>query len=530
MILGGVAALALHKDELNELNVFPVADGDTGSNMLKTLEGALPSNNDNEKSIGKLARSIADAILLSARGNSGVILSQIFAGICEVLENHDEVGVSELIDAYRCGVKRSYASVQNPTEGTILTVFRESTEYAAENIGDKDTVEELLRLHVEEARRSLMRTRELLPALAEAGVIDSGAAGYVYVAEGMMDALEGKEITYTASSGDVPRVNLDSFTRDSVLEHGYCTELLLRLTSQKVDPDLFDISTAISALEALGGESIVAYKKGDLVKIHVHTFRPGEVMNAMQSFGEFLGVKVENMSLEHNEAYKENKKESKSFSVVAVAEGDGITALFKEMGADVIIEGGQTRNPSIQDMMDAFTRCESKDILVLPDNGNVMLAANQAAKLYTGATVHVIETKSIAEGYAALSVINPGFKDVGALVESAQRAAKSIIGAEVTRAVRSVSIDGIDIVKDDYIAISNGKLAAVEKTAEDALTAMLAGADTDLSEIITLFVGRSIGDDERVAITERLETEYPDFEITVYNGGQDVYDYIVAVE
>lgn len=529
MLNGGAAMLSLHKDELNELNVFPVADGDTGSNMSKTLEGAIAEIGSND--IKTLSKDLSSSILLSARGNSGVILSQIFAGICEILGRCDTVGVNELVEAYRNGVAKSYASVQNPTEGTILTVFRESTEYAAERMNGESTVEDFFRLHTEEARRSLARTKDILPALAEADVIDSGAAGYTYVAEGMREALEGKEISYTPEKSlEKSDIDVSGFTRDSILEYGYCTELLIRLTTAKVDPESLEISTVISSLESLGGESIVAYKQDDIVKVHVHTFCPGNILSAMQSYGEFLSVKIENMSLGHTDAIKRKTSGNKPFSVIAVAEGDGISALFKEMGADVIVAGGQTKNPSTEELLSAFKVCNAENIIVLPNNKNVILAANQAANLYTGAVIHVIKTKNIAEGYAALAVINPAFKDISALTESAQRAANEVISAEITQAVRNVSLEGRNITKGDYIAIGGGELMAVEKTAEDALITTLGSIDTDLSEMITLFVGKSVSDGERAALTERLGEIYPDLEITVYNGGQDVYDYIVAVE
>ena len=531
MLTGGAAMLSSHQEELNEMNVFPVADGDTGSNMLRTLESALGSISDSEENISELAKSLSRSILLSARGNSGVIMSQIFAGICEILASHESVGVHELCEAYKRGISTSYASVQNPTEGTILTVFRESTEYAVSNMTKDSTAQDFFRLHTEEAERSLLRTKELLPALAEADVVDSGAAGYTYIAKGMADALEGKEIKYTPGSyTEASTPKIDSFTRESVLEYGYCTEFLLRLTTAKVDPDTFDVSVVTSALRQLGGESIVAYKQDDVVKVHVHTFRPGEILSAAQSYGEFLTVKIENMNLGHTTEKAQKPKNTKPFSVIAVAEGDGISALFRELGADVIIEGGQSKNPSAKDLVDAFKQCNTEHIIVLPNNKNVILAANQSANLYTGADIHVIKTKSIAEGYAALSVINPAFKDIDTLVESAERAASDIIGGEVTRAVRNVSIDGAEVKDGDYIAINGSKLCAVEKTAEDALISMLQKEDTDLCEIITLFVVKDVSDERRIEVTERLGEIYPDYEITVYSGGQDIYDYIVAVE
>ena len=528
MLLGGAEMLSLHADELNALNVFPVADGDTGTNMLKTIEGGILSAAD-ENSVGEVSKKFSRGILLCARGNSGVILSQIFAGINEVLLDKGEVDATTLAEAYRHGIKRAYAAVQNPTEGTILTVFRESTEYAADKISPDSSIEDFYSLHIEEAKRSLDRTPELLPALKEAGVYDSGAAGYLNIAIGMLEALEGKEITYEPMQKVREcAVDIDRFTRDSVLEFGYCTEFLLRLTTAKADYKTFEVSFAVDVLKELGGESIVAYKEEDILKVHVHTFNPGEVLARMQAFGEFLTVKIENMSLGHTEGAKRPAK--KDFAVVSVAQGDGMTALFTDMGADMIVSGGQSANPAISDFYDAFRSCEAESIIVLPNNKNIILAARQAAEIYTDAKIHVLNTKNMAQGYAALSVITPGIKDIDALIASAERAAADVIGGEITRAVRNTVVNEREICEGDYIAISGGEIVAVEKTPEDALLAMLEGADIDFCEIMTLFVGKGVSAECRATLTERLKDLYEDFEINVYEGGQDVYDYLVAVE
>ena len=530
MLIGGAAMLSIHAKELNALNVFPVADGDTGTNMLKTIEGGLSAvEKDASASIGEFSKQFSRGVLLSARGNSGVILSQIFAGINEVLKEQELADVSIIADAYRHGIERSYAAVQNPTEGTILTVFRESTEYATKNMSEKSTLEDFFRLHIEEAKRSLAETKNILPALAEADVVDSGAAGYLYIAEGMFQALEGHEVNYDiAERKEENAVNIDLFTRDSVLKYGYCTEFLLRLTTSKVDPDSFDVLRIVSLLTEMGGESIVAYKQDDIIKVHVHTFAPGEILAKVQSFGEFLTVKIENMNLGHTET--EKKKPPKEFAVVSVAQGDGMAVLFSQMGADRIVSGGQSENPSIEDFVEAFKACNAKNIIVLPNNKNIVLAARQAAALYTDKPVHVINTKNIAQGYAALSVITPGIKDIDSLVTSAERAAEGVIDGEITCAVRDAGVDGKNISIGDYIAISGGNIVAVENTPEDAVLSMLEANDIDLCEIITLFVGSRVSIEKRVELTERLKEIYDEYEIVVYEGGQEVYDYLVAVE
>lgn len=534
MLEGGAASLALHVQEINDLNVFPVADGDTGTNMARTINGGVSAvSSVEEGKISSVCGEFAKGVLLSARGNSGVILSQIFAGISDGIGNKEEVSALDLAAAYREGVRRAYASVQNPTEGTILTVFRESAEYAAENIDKSSSAEDFFRLHIEEGHRSLVRTKEILPVLAESDVVDSGGAGYMYIAEGMYQTLMGKAPTMPYSpdsSKENNDINIDSFTRDSVLEFGYCTEFLLRLTTAKCDPDAFEVSTLIAELEALGGESIVAYKTEDIVKVHVHTFTPGSVFSVAQAYGEFLTVKVENMSLGHSGAPVKKKKSNKKFSVLAVATGDGLSALFTDMGADRIISGGQTANPSIEEFIEAFESCDTEHIIVLPNNKNVILAARQAAELYDKAEVHIVETKSLMQGYSALSVITPGIKDMDALCKSAKLAAEGVVGVEVTRAVRDVTLGGFDIKEGDYIAITDGEINAVSDSAEDTAMAALAESDTDLCEMITVFTGKGVTEERRVALTERLEEEYPDCEVTFYEGGQEVYDYMLALE
>lgn len=532
LLQGGAACLAAHKEELNALNVFPVADGDTGTNMLQTLEGGLAQlPKEILDGIGGISIQFSRGVLLSARGNSGVILSQIFAGIGEGLADAQSVTADELAAAYCKGIAKSYAAVQNPTEGTILTVFRESAEYARDHLQAEDGVEEFFRLHLDQAKRSLASTKDLLPVLAEADVVDSGGAGYVCIAEGMYRAICGEEVTYEVSSHkENHSVDIDLFTRDSVLTYGYCTEFLLRLTTAKGDPDAFDLEDVLNMLTQMGGESIVAYREGDIVKVHVHTFTPGEVLSRMQAFGEFLTVKIENMNLGHSEGASKKAKKRKRFSIVAVATGDGMTALFSQMGADQIINGGQGANPSTEDFLSAFDACESEHIIVLPNNKNIMLAAKQAADIYREAKVHVLNVKTLSAGYSALSVITPGITDIDTLIESAERAARDVIDGEITQAVRDAHVDGLTIRAGDYMAISGGHILAVAATPEESTMRLLEAVDTDLSEIITLFVGKDVTDEQRVALTAALEETYDECEIVVYEGGQDVYDYILAIE
>lgn len=538
MLLGGCENLRSSSSEINDLNVFPVPDGDTGTNMTMTLEGGIAELAElNNPTVGDVISKFAHGALLGARGNSGVILSQIFAGIKEYLKDKTDATARDLALAYGLGIKKSYSAVRNPTEGTILTVFRESTEYASSNINDASTIDDFYRLHIEEAKRSLERTKEILPVLAEADVVDSGGAGYLAIALGMYLSLTGKlksSVINEMAPKKESKLDFDNFTRYSKLEFGYCTEFFLRLTVDKCDIDAFDLKALEDRLTEMGGESIVSYREDDIVKVHVHTFAPGEVLNYCQSFGEFLSLKIENMSVAHSEdkpkEEPKKKKEKAKFSVLTVASGDGMCALLTDMGADGIISGGQTHNPSTEEFIEAFQAHDAENIIVLPNNKNVFLAAKQAAELYTDAKVHIIPTKNPMQGYGALSVITPGITDIDMLVKNVTRAAESVVGTEVTRAVRSVTLSGKEVHEGDYIAISEGEIAAVSDSAESALLEMLTTVDMDDYEIITLFVGKNVTDDSRAELTEALEDTYPDCEVIVYEGGQDVYDYLMAIE
>jgi len=536
MLLNGAALLEEHAEEINAMNVFPVSDGDTGTNMSRTMEGGLAEAGREgvPENISEASSRFTKGALLSARGNSGVILSQIFAGINEKLSLCEKASASDLALAYKNGVSKAYAAVQNPTEGTILTVFRESADRAASAVTEGTTVEEFFEAHIAEARASLARTKDLLPVLAEADVVDSGAAGYLYIAEGMYEALGGSGTGLALPGAKDVRepVDISLFTRDSVLEFGYCTEFMLRLTTAKTDPDSFAAGTLTEQLTALGGESIVAYKTEDIIKVHVHTFTPGKMLECAQKYGEFLTVKIENMSLGHSERIKQAKKpaNSKKYAVVAVASGEGMAALFTEMGADAIVSGGQTSNPSTQDFVRAFETCAADDIIVLPNHKNIILAAEQAAKIYNGARVHVVESRSFMQGFGALSVITPGITDVEALITSARNAAAGVEGYQITKAVRDAEIGGVKVKEGEYIAIGDAGIVASAPTANEAVLEMLRNADTDMCEIITLFAGKDATAELRAELTGKINGLYPDLETVVYESGQEIYDYYIALE
>ena len=535
---GGALGIRANIKTINDLNVFPVPDGDTGTNMSKTIESGIAKIAALENAtLGSIADSFAQGTLLGARGNSGVILSQFFAGMCSKLKDKITVNTTELADAYMAGVEWAYRSVSKPVEGTILTVFRESAEFAKSQISADGTIAELLSLNIEQAEHSLKRTKEILPVLTEADVVDSGGAGYLCIAKGMYDALLGKSVGEFNIGPEVAahteEVNYDLFTTDSPLEFGYCTECLVRLQRVKGDPADFDDKAFAHTLEELGCNSIVALKSGDILKVHAHTITPGDILSLCQKYGEFLNVKIENMSLQHSEKQMQQKKSSvhKCYGVVTVATGDGMTALFESLGADVIINGGQTGNPSTEKFIEAFEQLNADNILVLPNNGNILLTATQASQLWGKNNVHIIPTKTIPQGYAALSVFNSANTDVDDQISDLNSAMDAVVSGELTVAIRDSSINGLEIKKDDHIGILDGELVVSNTSQISAMIEMIEKiSDLDEREIITLFVGEGVSEEQRVGMTEALEDHFKYHVIEVYIGDQQVYDYLVAVE
>ena len=538
IIEGGALGLRLHMKTINDLNVFPVPDGDTGTNMSKTIESGISKIAvfDNAP-LGSIADSFAQGTLLGARGNSGVILSQFFAGMCHEFKDKSTVTAKELADAYISGVEWAYRAVSKPVEGTILTVFRESAEYAKNRLSANGNIDELLSLNIEEAERSLKRTKEILPVLTEADVVDSGGAGYLCIAKGMYDALLGKSSVEfsieTDTAEPVQEVNYDLFTTDSPLEFGYCTECLVRLQRAKCDPCDFDDKAFADALEEMGCNSIVALKSGDILKVHAHTMTPGDILALCQKYGEFLNVKIENMSLQHSEKQVQQKTSSvrKRYGVVTVATGDGMTALFESLGADVVINGGQTGNPSAEKFIEAFELLNADNILVLPNNSNILLTATQASQLWGKNNVHVIPTKTVPQGYAALSVFNAATTDIDDQISDLTAAKDAVVSGELTVAIRDSSINGLEIKKGEHIGILDGNLVVSDASQTSAMIDMIEKiSDLDDREIITMFVGASVSEEQRVEMTEALEEHFKYHVIEVYIGDQQVYDYLVAVE
>lgn len=523
MLAFGFAALKEKEEEVNRLNVFPVPDGDTGGNMCKTYESGLNTlKNTKAHSVGEAAALFARGALLGARGNSGVILSQIFKGIAVGLDGKETAGSADLCAAFAQGVEKSYKAVVKPVEGTILTVFREATESVAGS--GEITLDLLFEKFKSALEKSLKETPEKLSVLKKAGVIDSGGAGLNYIFGGFLKFLRGEKIDEPVSSEYVGEAA--AARDDGEEEFGYCTEFLLNLSDTAKEN--FDLNQLISRLESIGGESIVALRDNDIVKVHVHVLTPGDVLNIAQQYGEFMTVKIENMTLQHSELKTTPVKERVGVALVAVAGNDGFSDLFYSMGADCVVSGGQSMNPSVEDFITAFDSVNADDIIVLPDNSNVILTANQARGMYKNSRVHVLETKSLSQGYSALSLYNPD-SPVEEIKSDLNAAKDSVISMELTRAIRNADIDGLKIEKDDYIVIEDGKMTGVGKDYPSAFSYAIERTDVSDKSIITVFVGED-ADASTEAITGYINKNYPDIEVSIVETKQKIYAYIIAIE
>ena len=547
MALGGVAQLRSHADEVNKLNVFPVPDGDTGDNMRMTIESGISAiENLDTDDLAKVMNVLSHGMLLGARGNSGVILSQFFAGTAKGFKDAEEADPETLGKALEMGVQQAYGSVMTPTEGTILTVAREAVEYAVEHITPKSTIRSFFADLVKEMHDSLDRTPEILTVLKEAGVVDSGGAGLFYIMDGFNRVLNGEEIVdnteYTSPAAKAIDITATGFGPDSEMTYGYCTELLVQLQNSKTDIENFDIE-ALKKFLAKVGDSIVAFKTESIVKIHVHTLTPEKVLAHCRTFGEFLTVKIENMSVQHTELEEKSenapaKEEvtekadtpAKKYGIVAVTNGDGLEALFKEFGTDEIVQGGQTQNPSTNDFLDAFEKVNAEYIFALPNNSNILLAAQQAAELYKKAKVFVIPSKNIGTGYVALSSMNLEAESPEDIMKDAEEAMSHVTAGYVSPSIRDADMNGIHVTKGDTIGIV-GKDIVVSDA--DRLTASTALAQKLLAEekfMLTVFTGKDAQSSECTALEKALREIAPDAEIYFIEGGQEIYPFIFVAE
>lgn len=538
LVRAGAANLCLHADEINDLNVFPIPDGDTGSNMLLTVRGGVCQSAPGE-GIGKCARRAANGMLLSARGNSGVILSQFFDGIAAGLEGKDEASAEDTARAFSLGVEHAYAAVMEPVEGTILTVAREAADFAAE--AARDDVAGYLSAFLEQARRTLRQTPDMLPVLKKAGVVDSGGAGLICVIEGAEKSLRGEEIAADAPGerGDFApaasgsELDLDRFDENSELTFGYCTEVLLRLQRSKTDLDLFDEQVIKNYLTSVG-DSVVCFRTGSIVKLHVHTKTPYKVLEFCQRYGEYLTVKIENMSLQHNSLHTDSagadKPERKDFAVVAVASGEGIKKTFREMGADLVVEGGQSMNPSADDLLEAVVRVNADTVFLLPNNPNVILAARQAAKLCPDCDVRVIGSRSVGDCYAVLSMLDFSSGDADAIEAQMKEATQGVVSAFVSRCVRNAEMDGYLLRDGQYIGFVGKEIVSADNDRLDTARLLAERLDFSGKEICIVVRGADSDEAEANDLAAHIRKSHAGCEVFVIDGGQEIYSYILIIE
>lgn len=542
MVSGGAANLRANASIVNDLNVFPIPDGDTGENMSRTINGGLSRLDIHDGlTLDKASRMLADGMLMSARGNSGVILSQFFAGIAKGFEGKENADLDDLANALKSGVESAYAAVNKPTEGTILTVAREAAEYAASRITADSTFASFANDYINEMNASLRRTPELLDVLKEAGVIDSGGAGLYYIADGAIKAANGENfITSVSPEENAPKtIDTNGFDENSVMKFGYCTEFLLQLQTCKTDVKNFGLDKLKAYLETVG-DSIVAFISGTVVKVHVHTMTPGTVLDYCQQYGEFLTLKIENMTLQHSETVisnrfdekREDKKkaEKKPYALVTTASGEGIKQTFTELGADYVIYGGQTNNPSTEDFISAFDEVNAKTIFVLPNNSNIIMAAKQAAELYKDSDVRVVPSHNIGEGYAALTMLSYDSGDTDAIAGELEEAMQGVITGMITHSVRNADIDGVSIDKDAYIGFTDKKMLASDGNKIDTAMLLLEKLNAKSHEFLIAVFGKEMTDSEREEFTARMSAEYPMMEVYTIDGGQEVYDLMLILQ
>lgn len=568
MLISGANNLYNHYPEIDSLNVFPVPDGDTGTNMNLTMSsGAKEVFNKNSTSISAVAKDFARGLLMGARGNSGVILSQIFRGFAEGLENQTEVDAIGLANAFMNGKNVAYKAVMRPVEGTILTVIREAAT-ALNDVVEKDMpIDQCLDIIFDEAQKSLAHTPDLLPVLKEVGVVDSGGAGLCKILEGFAKALHNEIVEKNMPSvteNTEPYIPSKPSTEHGSVqakfkheEFGYCTQFLMQLPDQKHLPEdkkSYNEKKFKAVLEA-HGNSIVCVSDGDLVKVHIHTLRPGNILTYAQQFGEFKMIKIDNMSEQHEELLLEdqkNNKQSESYSseedkikvltaapkekreyaLITVAVGSGIEKLFTSLSSDcLIVSGGQTMNPSTADFVEAIKHANAKNVFLFPNNGNIIMAANQAAELLQDEyNIKVIPTKTIPEGLVACMVFNPT-STVSENESSMLDNISAVKSGEITYAIKDTTIDGVTVEKDKFMGITGKKIVCCHKHKINTLMDLLSKMIDDDTSIITIICGQDITDDERTMVTDLVKARYSDScDISIEDGKQPVYSFFVSVE
>ena len=524
---------------VNSLNVFPVPDGDTGTNMNLTIESGAKSVSENPSTnVGDLTESLAKGMLMGARGNSGVITSQLFRGFHKATQGMKTLNAQELANAFTNGVNTAYKAVMKPVEGTILTVARVAAEEGAKKANDSDDVEEVMKAIVEGAKGALKTTPDLLPVLKQVGVVDSGGQGLLFIYEGFLEGILGENFAdqYQPDSSEMDEM-INAMHHQSVqgqlatqdISHGYCTEIMVDLTADVPDKKKFDLEEFRKHLSNIG-DSLLAVSDGDVAKVHVHTEHPGEVFQYGSQFGQLGKIKIDNMRIQHETIVEgdESKQEAVEFAVIAVASGNGIRKLFESEGVNRIISGGQTMNPSTADIIDAIKKSGAKKAIVLPNNGNIIMAAKQAAEV-SEIPVGIVPTKTISQGLTAMLSFDPD-ASIEDNVEAMTEDLDTVVSGEVTQANRDTTINEVEIHKNDYLGIVDGEIRVdnpdLIQTSVEMIEKML---DED-SEIITVMFGRDSNKTEAEKIVKALEDKHDDLEFEIHDGGQPVYNFLVSVE
>ncbi|MBP3276271.1 DAK2 domain-containing protein [Kandleria sp.] len=533
MIVTGATVLHNNHPEIDALNVFPVPDGDTGTNMSLTFtSGATEVERLQSERVDEIAKTLSKGLLMGARGNSGVILSQIFRGVSKSLKGKETANANDLADAFMQGSKVAYKAVMKPTEGTILTVIRESAEAAKAYVTEDMEIEDYFSYFVKAANESLDRTPELLPVLKEVGVVDSGGAGLLLVLTGFMSALAGEEIERVD-------INEEEVKNQQALERaekagikanfGYRTEFMLDIAEGK--ESAFNAENFQNELERIPGERITIVQDGNIVRAKLYTKKPGNALNIAQRFGEFLSVDIENPNakdIEKKEIVEEVPE--KDIAVISVAAGSGIKATFEELHCDHVVSGGQTMNPATEDLVKAIRGVHAKHVIVLPNNSNIVMTAQQAATvLEDEIDVIVIPTKTIPQGLSACIMFNPE-ASLEDNVSEMKDAMENVKTGQVTFAVRDTNIDGVEVTANQYMALCNKTITACVPEKMDALKKSLEGLVDDDSEIITLICGEDVTDEEKEEAQAYIEETYEDAELEMIDGLQPVYSFIIGVE
>lgn len=544
MILAGAHHLSQNAQIVDALNVFPVPDGDTGTNMnLSMTSGAKAVEETNTDHIGKVGVALSKGLLMGARGNSGVILSQLFRGFSKNIEQKETIDAKEFALALQAGVDTAYKAVMKPIEGTILTVAKDAAKKAVAVSATEDQIDRVLELTIEEARASLDRTPDLLPVLKEVGVVDSGGKGLLCVYEGFLASLRGEELPpKTASLPTLKELvsaehhkSAQSHMNTEDIEFGYCTEFMVKFEEDKQS---FDENAFREELSEFG-DSLLVVSDDTLAKVHIHAEQPGDVLSYAQRYGSLINMKIENMREQHSSIVNEEKDHSPAapkataagkqrFGVVSVAMGEGIADLFKSIGASVVIEGGQTMNPSTEDIVKAIDSIHAETVFILPNNSNIVMAAKQAATVSSREVV-VIPTKTVPQGMSALLSLNETASNEdneAAMLEAIDH----VKSGQITFAVRDTQIDGIDIAKGDYMGLYNGKITLTAKNQLDAAKELLTQMVTEDDEIVTIIKGEDASSDEMEALEAYIEETFEDVEVEVHDGKQPLYSYILAVE